>query len=265
MLSGVSKSGSPTESEMTSRPAPSGRALSASTAIGRGGLYAGEGVGDEGHGKVPLLPWGFLRAHHNDVGRRGQPEKPRRERDGKFAGELCSLSPMGVSDARRSDVSAIAGHLVEKGLARRQTRFRKLSIAGRERAQAVDDGRRVARRRAGCPRTAPALPSRFANWRRARSTALLLFENAIFRRQCRRISYAITRLRLKRWPFPPIAPTCGRAELRGALGHLSPGPYDPNGSCPWPCPWTWFTRRPPTYVGARDHRPTAIAAPRYWF
>src|SRR5665213_1266435 len=28
-----------------------------------------------------------------------------------------------------------------------------------------------------------------------------------------------------------------RAGLRGSLGDNSPGPYDPNGSCPWLEPW----------------------------
>ena len=27
------------------------------------------------------------------------------------------------------------------------------------------------------------------------------------------------------------------AGLRGATEINSPGPYDPNGSCPWPDPW----------------------------
>ena len=29
----------------------------------------------------------------------------------------------------------------------------------------------------------------------------------------------------------------GRAGLRGATEKYSPGPYDPNGSCPWPGSW----------------------------
>ena len=37
------------------------------------------------------------------------------------------------------------------------------------------------------------------------------------------------------------------------LESYSPGPYDLEGSCPWPGPWARVIWRPPTYVGSRDH------------
>src|SRR6185437_12535156 len=55
-------------------------------------------------------------------------------------------------------------------------------------------------------------------------------------------TYPITRL-----GAPSYTPLCKNrgaayiegAELGGASGQHSSGPYDPYGSCPCPCPWAW--------------------------
>ena len=41
----------------------------------------------------------------------------------------------------------------------------------------------------------------------------------------------------RRWRRPPITPYIRLAGLWGATESHSPGPYDPNGSCPWPGSW----------------------------
>ena len=66
------------------------------------------------------------------------------------------------------------------------------------------------------------------------------------------------------WPFPLRALTSSRAELRGASGHLIPGAIRSQRELSLALSVDSVTRRPPTYVGARDHRPTAFAAPRFF-
>ena len=43
------------------------------------------------------------------------------------------------------------------------------------------------------------------------------------------------------WPLvgTPFLSYIGFAVLRGACWIVFPGPYRSQGSCPWPCPWTW--------------------------
>lgn len=59
-----------------------------------------------------------------------------------------------------------------------------------------------------------------------------------------------------------VRPYIFLAELGGAFWTIFLGAVRSLWELSLPLPVGVGTRRPPTYVGARDHRPTAVSAPR---
>ena len=134
-----------------------------------------------------------------------------------------------IGDARLTVMAAlmVADELAEAGkkLKRLEADLAALQDA---RGAAADRARRR-RRRSSPPST--RRPSGSRAW--PRSSARPAAARAAASRKAR---FTVPALR-HGWQRPPHPHYIARAGLRGASESHSPGPYDPEGSCPWPGPW----------------------------